>query len=172
MAKVNSLEDPDICRALARAGQAGVKVRLNVRGICCLRPGVKGLSENVEVISIVDRFLEHARIFYFRNGGHEEIYLSSADWMVRNLDKRIELMFPVEDADCKRKVIDTLRTFFADNVRGRRLTSDGSYRRPAAPEGHRRVRCQDVLYEMTGRAYKRAAAATVTQFRPQTADEA
>ena len=94
MAKVNSLQDPEICRALYRASQAGVKVRLNVRGICCLRPGVAGVSENIEVRSIIDRFLEHARVFYFRNGGHEEVYLSSADWMQRNLSKRLEMMFP------------------------------------------------------------------------------
>ena len=97
MAKINSLQDPEICRALYRASQAGVKVLLNVRGICCLRPGVSGVSENIEVRSIVDRFLEHARVFYFRNGGHEEVYLSSADWMQRNLSKRLELLFPVID---------------------------------------------------------------------------
>ena len=94
MAKTNSLEEPEICRALYRASQAGVKVLLNVRGICCLRPGIAGVSENIEVRSIIDRFLEHARVFYFRNGGHEEVYLSSADWMRRNLSKRLELLFP------------------------------------------------------------------------------
>ena len=94
MAKTNSLEDAEICRALYRASQAGVKVLLNVRGICCLRPGLSGFSENIEVRSIIDRFLEHARVFYFRNGGHEEVYLSSADWMQRNLSKRLELLFP------------------------------------------------------------------------------
>ena len=95
MAKVNSLEHPEICEALYRASQAGVQVLLNVRGICCLKPGVKGVSENIEVRSIIDRYLEHARIFYFRNGGHEEVYLSSADWMRRNLDNRLEIVFPV-----------------------------------------------------------------------------
>ena len=106
MAKVNSLEDPEICRALYRASQAGVKVMLNVRGICCLRPGVVGVSENIEVRSIIDRFLEHARIFYFRNGGHEEVYLGSADWMRRNLVKRLEILFPIVDANLRRRLID------------------------------------------------------------------
>ena len=96
MAKVNSLQDAEICRALYRASQAGVKVMLNVRGVCCLRPGVAGVSENIEVCSIIDRFLEHARVFYFRNGGHEEVYLGSADWMTRNLIKRLEMLFPVD----------------------------------------------------------------------------
>ena len=88
---MNSLEDPEIIEALYRASQAGVKIMLNIRGICCLRPGVKGVSQNIKVCSIVDRYLEHARVFYFRNGGHEEVYLSSADWMRRNLSKRLEL---------------------------------------------------------------------------------
>jgi polyphosphate kinase len=118
MAKVNSLEHPEICQALYRASQAGVRVRLNVRGICCLRPGVKGVSENIEVRSIVDRFLEHARIFYFRNGGHEEVYMSSADWMRRNLDNRLEIIFPVLDANIRRRLVGILETFFADECQG------------------------------------------------------
>ena len=98
-AKMNSLVDEDIIRALYDASRAGVRIQLNVRGICCLRPGVKGVSETIEVVSIVDRFLEHARIFHYRNGGDEEVYLSSADWMPRNLDRRVELLFPVESAE-------------------------------------------------------------------------
>ncbi|MFO8065259.1 MAG: polyphosphate kinase 1, partial [Spirochaetia bacterium] len=104
MAKVNSLSHPEIIDALYRASQAGVKVMLNVRGICMLVPGVPGLSENITVVSIVDRFLEHGRAFYFENGGAEEMYLSSADWMPRNLDRRVELMFPVESAALKRRL--------------------------------------------------------------------
>jgi polyphosphate kinase len=163
MAKVNSLEDPDICLALARAGQAGVKVMLNVRGICCLRPGVKGLSENVDVVSIVDRFLEHARVFYFRNGGHEEVYLSSADWMGRNLDKRLELLFPILDADLRRRIVGYLEVYFADNLKARRLLADGTYepiRRPG-----KAVRSQLELYQGAVAAVKRARQSTV-RFRP------
>ncbi len=104
MAKVNSLQDEGICKALYRASRAGVKVLLNVRGICCLRPGVKGVSDTIEVRSIVDRYLEHARIFYFRNGGNEEIYLSSADWMTRNIDKRVETLFPVNSPALLRRL--------------------------------------------------------------------
>ncbi len=130
MAKVNSLQDRDIVRALYRASQAGVKVMLNVRGICCLRPGVPGVSDNIEVRSIVDRYLEHARIFYFRNGGHEEVYLSSADWMYRNLERRIEAIFPVTSPPLRRRLVDILKVYFADNVKARVLLPDGTYTKP------------------------------------------
>ena len=169
MAKTNSLEDPEICRALYRASQAGVKVMLNVRGICCLRPGVAGVSENIEVRSIVDRFLEHARIFYFRNGGHEEVYLSSADWMRRNLSKRLELLFPVTDPGHRRRLIDALRTYFADNVKAWRLLSDGTYER-VARKGPR-VRAQQKFYREAVAAVRDAAHAA-PQFRPLTRPKA
>src|SRR5262249_32974591 len=104
VAKMNSLIDREIIDALYAASQRGVNIRLNVRGICALRPGVPELSDNIEVISIVDRFLEHSRIYYFLNGGDEELFLASADWMTRNLDKRVELMFPIEEDDHKAKV--------------------------------------------------------------------
>ena len=109
-AKVNSLVDPELIEALCAASQAGVKVRLNVRGICCLKPGVKGVSENVSIISIVDRFLEHARIFSFHAGGEKKVYISSADWMPRNLDRRVELMIPVEDPTCRAEALAILDT--------------------------------------------------------------
>ncbi len=140
MAKVNSLQDREICRALFRASRAGVKVLLNVRGICCLRPGLAGFSENIEVRSIIDRYLEHARIFYFRNGGHEEVYMSSADWMVRNLEKRVEILFPVVAPELVRRLIAILKTFFQDNVKARRLLSDGTYEK--VPAGEPRVRAR------------------------------
>ena len=144
MAKTNSLQDPEICRALYRASQAGVKVMLNVRGICCLRPGVAGVSENIEVRSIVDRFLEHARIFYFRNGGHEEVYLSSADWMRRNLSKRLELLFPVIDPGHRRRLIDALRDLFRRQREGVAAASDGTL--PAGrPQGSAGPRPAEVL---------------------------
>ncbi len=126
-AKMNSLQDKEMIQALYRASQAGVRIRLNVRGICCLRPGVKGVSENIEVTSIVDRYLEHARIYYFRNAGHEDVYLSSADWMTRNLDKRLEILFPIKNTALQRRLRGILDTFFADNVKAWRLRSDGVY---------------------------------------------
>jgi polyphosphate kinase len=163
MAKVNSLEDPEICQALYRASQAGVKILLNIRGICVLRPGVAGVSENIEVRSIVDRFLEHARLFYFRNGGHEEVYLSSADWMRRNLLKRLEIMFPILDATFKKRLIDVLNTFFADNVKARRLLSDGTYV-PVESSGPR-VRAQAKFHKDAVDAVH-LAEQTALQFRP------
>jgi len=165
MAKTNALQDLDICRALYRASQAGVKVMLNVRGICCLRPGVKGVSETIEVRSIVDRFLEHSRIFYFRNGGHEEVYLSSADWMRRNLSRRLEILFPIVNPVLRRRLIDVLGTYFADNVKARALQSDGSYV-PVARRGQR-VRAQEKFYR-DAVAHVRAAAKAEPQFQPLT----
>src|SRR4029434_2001455 len=97
--KMNSLIDEEIIAALYAAAMDGVKIRLNVRGICALRPGVPSLSENIDVVSVVDRFLEHSRIYSFLNGGDDDVYLASADWMTRNLDRRVRLMFPVEHAD-------------------------------------------------------------------------
>jgi polyphosphate kinase len=119
-------------------------VRLNVRGVCCLRPGLPQISDNVEVVSIVDRFLEHARVFYFRNGDHEEVYLSSADLMGRNLDKRLELFFPVTDPRLRRRLTDILQTFFEDNTNAWRLSADGTYSR-RSPEG-RPVRAQEAFW--------------------------
>ncbi len=168
MAKVNSLEDPDICRALYEASQAGVKARLNVRGICCLRPGVKGVSENIEVFSIVDRFLEHARVFYFRNGGHEEVYLGSADLMRRNLSQRLEILFPVADPKLRKRLVGILGKCFADNMKSRRLLSDGSYE-PVLRKG-KRVRAQEEFYK-AAREAARSADQTTTQFRPLTRPE-
>ena len=126
-AKMNSLVDPKIIKALYKASQAGVKVTLNIRGICCLTPGVPGLSENIRVISIIDRFLEHSRIIYTYHGGDEVVYISSADWMPRNLDRRIELLIPVTDSECRQKLINTLNTCLADNVKAKVLQADGSY---------------------------------------------
>ncbi len=127
IAKMNSLVDASIIDALYEASNAGVKIDLIVRGICCLRPGVAGLSENITVRSITGRFLEHSRIYYFYNEGAEDIYLSSADWMPRNLIRRVELLFPVEDPDCKARVMEVLNVELEDTVRSHFLDQDGSY---------------------------------------------
>jgi polyphosphate kinase len=163
MAKVNSLQDQEICQALYRASRAGVKVQLNVRGICCLRPGMKGISDTIEVRSIVDRFLEHARVFYFRNGGHEEVYLGSADWMSRNLDKRLEILFPVKAPALVRRLIGILEGYFADNVKASRLLPDGRYER--VPRSGAPFRAQEQFYLEAVEA-ARSAAAGATRFRP------
>ncbi len=127
IAKMNSLGDEQIIRSLYKASQAGVKILLNVRGICQLIPGIKGLSENITVVSVTGRYLEHSRIFYFQNGGDEQLYLSSADWMPRNLDRRVELMFPITDPDCFETIKNTLDMYFKDNTHSHKLASDGQW---------------------------------------------
>jgi polyphosphate kinase len=130
MLKMNSLEDREMIEALYDASQVGVKIRLNVRGICCLRPGVKGLSENISVVSIIDRNLEHARIYIFRQGGRHVVFISSADFMNRNLSKRVELLVPIEDKEARKRLIHILETHFTDTARGRVLRSDGTWHLP------------------------------------------
>jgi polyphosphate kinase len=144
MAKMNSLVDPQIIEALYKASKANVEIKLNVRGMCCLRPGVKDLSENIEVVSIVDMFLEHSRIFYFSNAGDDELYLSSADWMPRNLDRRLEIMFPIEDKENKREMEELLRLYFKDNVKAWQLQPNGSYKK-IAPGTKKKFRVQEHL---------------------------
>jgi polyphosphate kinase len=163
MAKMNSLQDKALIQALYRASRAGVRILLNVRGICCLRPGVRGVSDNIEVISIVDRFLEHARVFYFRNGGHEEVYLSSADWMHRNLERRIEIIFPVTAPGLRRRLIDMLKTCFADNVKARQLMADGAYQK--VPRKGPAVRAQEHFAKEAAEAVH-AAQHTEPRFQP------
>lgn len=139
--KMNALVDPPMIRLLYRASQAGVKVELLVRGICCLLPGVPGVSENITVTSIVGRFLEHSRIFYFRNGGQEEIYLGSADLMPRNLNRRVETMFPVEDESlASRLKNEILAAYLAENVKARVMTPEGNYVR-RKPHANRKPFC-------------------------------
>jgi polyphosphate kinase len=167
MAKMNSLEDPEIIQALYLASQAGVKIRLNIRGICCLRPGVKGVSSNIEVCSIIDRYLEHPRIFYFRNGGHEEVYLSSADWMRRNLSKRLEILFPVTSDSPRRRIIEILQVCFNDNTNSHRLLTDGTYKKISAKGKRKQVRAQETFYNAAVEAV-RAAEQSPQQFRPLT----
>jgi len=130
VAKMNSLQEPDVVKALYRASQAGVQIDLIVRGICVLRPGIPGVSERIKVVSVVDRFLEHSRVWYFEAGGKREVYLSSADWMLRNFVRRVEIAFPVEDAGLKERILDeVLGTSLADNVKARILRADGQYER-------------------------------------------
>ena len=160
-AKMNSLVDPVIIQKLYDASRAGVRVRLNVRGICCLRPGVEGVSENVVVVSVIDRFLEHARAFRFRHGGDELVYLSSADWMPRNLDRRIELLVPVTDDRLKNRLTEILALYFKDNVKARELLPDGSWRR--RKKRGRRIRSQKVLHD---EAVRRAERFRPTVFEP------
>ena len=126
-AKVNSLVDPEIISLLYEASQAGVPINLVVRGICCLIPGLAGISENITVISIVGQLLEHSRIFKFENGGNPKIYMGSADWMPRNLDRRIELVFPIEDEDLKQRAFEVLDILLSDNTNARVMHSDTSY---------------------------------------------
>ena len=141
IAKMNSLLESEVIETLYRASSAGVKIDLIVRGVCALRPGVAGLSENIRVRSIVGRFLEHSRIFYFRNGGDERVWLSSADWMERNFFRRIELCFPVQDAKLKRRVIsEGLKPYLEDNVQAWEMDGDGGYTRKRPARGPKAVR--------------------------------
>jgi polyphosphate kinase len=167
IAKVNSLTDDEIIEALYAASRAGVRVRLNVRGICALRPGVPGVSDRIEVVSVIDRFLEHSRIYYFFNGGDEDVYLASADWMTRNLDKRAELMFPIEQPEPKVKVLDALRAMFRDTEKSRWLQADGSYCRRTAHADEPRFRVQEALHEQARRTAAMARERTGVTFRPK-----
>jgi polyphosphate kinase len=132
VAKMNALVDEDVIEALYRASQAGVPISLLVRGICCLRPGLPRVSENIEVRAIIDRYLEHGRIFHFANGGKDEVYISSADWMPRNFHKRIEVMAPLEDPAIRTRLIDILDVQWADSVKAWSLSPNGSYARVMA----------------------------------------
>jgi polyphosphate kinase len=145
LGKMNSLVDPKIIQELYAASSAGVPVQLNVRGICCLRPGISGLSDKIRVVSIVDRYLEHSRAFVFGNGGNAEVYVSSADWMPRNLDRRVELMFPLIQDSLRKRVIACLEAQFADNQKARLLRPDGSYER-IVPGRSESLRVQEYLY--------------------------
>lgn len=171
VAKVNSLVDPEIIEALYAASEAGVKIKLNIRGICCLRPGVPKLSKNIEVVSIIDRFLEHARIFYFYHGGDERVFISSADWMPRNLDRRVELLVPIEEEKCQRKLVKILNSYFEDNAKARVLNSEGVYERITPNKEKNLVRCQQVLYEEAVAAVNQAEKAGRTVFEPHMAPE-
>jgi polyphosphate kinase len=141
--KLNSLVEPQTIEALYRASQAGVKIDLIIRGICCLRPGVKGLSESITVRSIVDRFLEHSRLAYFENGGQSQVFVMSADWMLRNFFRRLEIAFPIEEPSLKKRICsEILPILLADNVKAWLLQPDGSYVRAEPAKGEKPCRSQ------------------------------
>jgi polyphosphate kinase len=149
LAKINGILEPAIVQALYRASQAGVRIDLICRGICSLRPNLPGISDNIRVISIVDRFLEHSRIFYFGNDADPEVYIGSADWMDRNLSRRVEVVFPIEPLELKQRLIrEILATSLADNMKARLLLPDGSYERIKPTESQMRVRSQERFLEI------------------------
>ena len=150
--KMNSLVDAVIIKKLYQASQVGVKVDLITRGICSLKPGIKGLSENIRVISILGRFLEHSRIYYFHNDGEEEIYLGSADLMPRNLNQRVEILFPVEDKVLVRQIRkNILELYLSDNVKARLMKSDGTYTRLKPHSSRKSKNAQQIFIERANR---------------------
>jgi polyphosphate kinase len=151
VAKMNSLVDPEVIRALYGASRAGVRIDLLVRGICCLRPGVQGVSETIRVRSVVGRFLEHSRVVWLRDGGRDTMMVGSADWMQRNLNARVEAVFPVDDPSLKRKLQQVLDIQWRDTVKGRELHADGVYRRVKRRRGQRKVDSQRRLLELSAR---------------------
>ncbi|MCX5970086.1 MAG: polyphosphate kinase 1 [Coprothermobacterota bacterium] len=172
MAKLNSLVDPEIIKALCKASQAGVKVLLNVRGICCLRPGLRKVSENITVVSIIDRFLEHARILYFAQGGEPKVFISSADWMPRNLDRRIELLIPIRDLSAQTRLIEILRGFFQDTVKSWQLLPTGQYERVRPGRKRKVLRVQELLYHQAVEASEQSRQADRNQFQPYRSPQA
>jgi len=152
MAKLNSLTDVDVIKALYAASQAGVKILLCVRGICTLIPGLPGVSENIKVISVIDHYLEHSRIYYFANGGAEELYLASADWMPRNLERRVELMFPVVDEKIRQELIAILNDCFRDNCNASLLDKHGKWTQISPAKGEKTIRVQKEMLSRAERA--------------------
>ena len=149
--KLNNLEDKDIIKALYKASMAGIKIDLNVRALCCLRPGVKGVSDNISVISIVGRFLEHARMYYFQNGQESEVLIGSSDMMFRNLNERVEVLFSIPDARIRKAILeDMLEIHLKDNVKARRLLPDGTYQRVVPGKGERCINSQFWLIQNRG----------------------
>ena len=156
-AKMNQLQDARIIEELYHAGQAGVPISLNVRGICCLRAGVPGLSENIRVFSTLGRFLEHGRIYRFENGGNPEFFLGSADWMRRNLDRRMETMMPVSDPQLKQELEQSLNVYENDNCSAWDMKANGKYVRRRPRKGDQRRPAQEVFIDLIGRQSKSGA---------------
>jgi polyphosphate kinase len=165
-AKMNSLVDPQLIDALYKASQAGVKIELNIRGICCCKPGLAGISENISVNSIVDRYLEHSRIMHFHHGGDEKLFISTADWMPRNLDKRIELLIPIDNDDAKKRLIEILDIYFKDTLSAWKLNPNGKYTRIKATLKKKSLRSQDMLYNNACIVNQRASRNRRTVFEP------
>lgn len=161
VAKMNSLVDEDAVEALYRASQAGVSITLLVRGICVLRPGIPGISDNIEVRALIDRYLEHGRIFHFSNGGKDEVYLSSADWMPRNFHRRIEVMLPVEDVGLRARLIDILQVTLADTAKAWVMTPHGTYERAQVRMPQIPFRSQQRFIELTRDRVKSAEQSTL-----------
>jgi polyphosphate kinase len=155
--KMNALVEPSVIDALYRASQAGVSIDLVIRGTCCLKPGISDFSTNIRVISVVDKFLEHSRIFYFENAGASEVFLGSADWMPRNFFRRIEVMFPVEDARLKTRLTEELlQLVLRDNVKARQLQSDGTYIRVRPADGEPVLRSQTTFQALARESAREA----------------
>ena len=166
MIKVNSLQDPDVINSLYAASRAGVDIKLNVRGICCLKTGNRKSARNILVVSIVDRFLEHSRIFYFHSGGTPEVLIGSADLMTRNLEKRVELLVPIEDLLSRRRIIRLLEACFRDNTNAFLIRENGTHRRLSPEKGQKSFRLQASLYRNAVKAAKASQHERATTFQP------
>jgi polyphosphate kinase len=164
LAKLNGLLEPEVVRALYRASQAGVPVQIVCRGVCALRPGIEGVSDTIRITSVVDRFLEHSRIFYFENAGEPEVSIGSADWMDRNLSRRVEITFPIEQPELKARLIDEiLMTSVNDTVKARELQADGTYRRVIPAAGEPLLRSQQRFLDLAAEAEQRLQQAVANQ---------
>jgi polyphosphate kinase len=168
MAKVNSLQDPDVISALYEASQAGVQIQLNIRGVCCLKPGDKKFSKNIKVVSIIDRYLEHARIFSFHQGGEPAVFIASADWMSRNLERRIELMIPIDEPALRRRLVNILKSCMADNCNAHEILPDGSSTLIKPAKGQKTFRAQLHFYREAKRLAKAMEHERSLTFEPHT----
>lgn len=166
MAKMNSLQDQDMIDALYAASKAGVEIQLNVRGICCLKPGERKEAKNIRIVSIIDQQLEHMRIFHFHQGGDHQVFISSADWMTRNLEKRVELMTPIVDSASKKLLLGILESCFKDNQNAYLIQTDGTSRRIERQKGERRFRMQDHLAQLFERQAAAAQQARTSSLEP------
>jgi polyphosphate kinase len=145
---MNSLTDKVLIQKLYEASRIGVKVDVIVRGTCCLKPGIPNVSENIRVISVVGRYLEHSRIFYFHHNGKNNVFLSSADWMTRNMEKRVEISFPIVEESMKQRIIKILELILSDNVKAREQDNNGEYHYVIRKENDPEIDCQTEIFSM------------------------